>query len=742
MKMIDNLPSHKNAGRFHVRLLAALLLFTASTLASAATVTDMSFSTGPGGRVNVVLTIDGAMPEPAVFSTEDPPRLAVDLSATNLDIEERTLQIGSGATRSVSAVESGDRTRVVINLFRQASYDVSTAGDVMTITVSGGQQTTSSTLNSSVSRRLGETLSDAAITKVDFRRGMDGEGRVVVSLSDSDATADMRVEGGEIIVDFFNTEIDASLERRLDVMDFATPVQLIDVFSRGENVRMRITAGGDFEQLTYQSSNEYVVEISPVQENVIEEAEIAATDQPEYSGQRVTFNFQDIPVRSVLQLIADVSNLNVVVSDSVTGSLTLRLNNVPWDQALDIILRAKGLDKRPKRLADLGESNVIIVGPAAELAEQERLVLEQDKQKQSLEPLQVAYIQVNYAKAVDLRDLLLQREGTDDALISERGSVTVDERTNTLLITDTGSKIEGVRELIALLDRPVQQVQIEARIVIASSDFRNQLGARFGVSAAHEDSRGNLLSTSGSLNATDRLSNAGLLNRYNSTGTGQSSLPVFVPSPVSSDPLASPLLGERLNVNLPISNPAGRFGFSILTGDYLLDLELSALEAEGRGEVISSPRMITANQTEAFIRQGVEIPFQQSTSSGATSITFKEAVLELRAQPLITPDERIRLDLDVKQDTVGELVPTGLGGTAPSIDTRQLATSVLVDNGQTVVLGGIYEWVRRQTDNKVPYLGDIPGLGVLFRQTDEENDKAELLIFVTPTILNESLGYQ
>ena len=469
---------------------------------------------------------------------------------------------------------------------------------------------------------------------------------------------------------------------------------------------------GAYEHLMYESGNDIVLEISKVEAYKQEqELEVKFFEEKTYEGTKVTFNFQDIPVRSVLQLIADVSDLNIVVADSVGGNLTLRLTNVPWDQALDIVMDARNLDKRHN-------GNVIWIGPTAEIAAREQQLLQAQLDRQILEPLQTALIPVSYAKAEDLVELITSSTNTVDAeygLLSERGSVTMDERTNTLLITDTAEKIVEIQKLVTNLDYAVRQVQIEARIVIANSDFAHELGVRFGVSYLHLGTNIGIIAADGQ--AADTLNPA-----INPRDDGLLDIPSYP---------------NRYQVNLPASENASTIGLSFLAGDWLLDLELSALESEGEGEVISTPRVVTANQAEAFIQQGVEIPYENSTSSGATAVQFKEAVLELKVTPLITPDNRVQLELAIKQDTVGEIFTGALGAQIPSIDTRELNTTVLVANGDTVVLGGIFQDERRSEEDKVPWLGDIPGLGVLFRRRGNETKKRELLIFVTPSIVED-----
>jgi type IV pilus assembly protein PilQ len=505
------------------------------------------------------------------------------------------------------------------------------------------------------------------------------------------------------------------LDQSLDVMDFATPVRFIDSFNTSSGARLELKMGGLYEHLAYESGTDYIIEVSELSRSaqIAEEEVVQFFEDKEYEGTRVTFNFQDIPVRSVLQLIADVSDLNIVVADSVGGNLTLRLTNVPWDQALDIVMDARNLDMRRN-------GNVLWIGPTAEIAAREQQLLQAQRDRRILEPLQTVLIPVSYASAEDLKNLILDSTSnieTEYGLLSERGSVTVDARTNTLLVTDTADKIVEIRELVTELDYAVQQVQIESRIVIAQSDFAHELGVRFGVTALHIGSNIGVLAADGS--AADTVN-----PRINPRDDGLLDIPSYP---------------NRYQVNLPASDQsAATLGLSFLSSDVIVDLELSALESEGEGEVVSTPRVVTANQAEAYIQQGVEIPYEESTSSGAASVVFKEAVLELRVTPLITPDNRVQMDLNVKQDTVGEIFQTSRGGSVPSIDTREVATTVLVGNGDTIVLGGIFQDNKTSNEEKVPWLGDVPGLGALFRRRANETSKRELLIFVTPTIVEDT----
>ncbi|MGD9866138.1 MAG: type IV pilus secretin PilQ, partial [Pseudodonghicola sp.] len=545
-----------------------------------------------------------------------------------------------------------------------------------------------------------------AIQNVDFRRGDQGEGRVIITLASSNMPVDMRQEAGQVVLDFFGAELPENLHRRLDVSDFATPVKTVDTFAKGKNVRMVIAPTGEYDHVAYQTDNLYTVEIKPTTK---EEQEARRREKLGFTGERLSLNFQDIEVRSVLQLIADFTGTNIVVSDTVTGNLTLRLQNVPWDQALDIVLKTKGLAMRKS-------DDVILVAPSEEIAAREKLELESQKQIEELAPLYAEYIQVNYAKAADLAELLKGEEGT--SMLSDRGTVTIDQRTNTLLIRDTADKLADIRKLITTLDIPVRQVLIESRIVIANDDFAKELGVRWG---------GGKLDSS---NTTNTAVGGGLPGdvAYN-----PNFFPTTIANPNDSDPPVDALLAD-----LRAPNATSAINFIIgRAGRDLLRLELSAMQAEGRGEVVSSPRVITANQKEAVIRDGVQIPYREASSSGAATVSFKEATLSLTVTPQITPDDRVVMDLRVTQDTVGDLFgPEGI----PAIDTRAVETQVLVDNGDTAVLGGIY--IHRKSNNvdKIPLLGDLPGIGAAFRSTSNLNEKSELLIFVTPRILKENLA--
>jgi type IV pilus assembly protein PilQ len=698
-----------------------LLMFVATTASAqdGNRLQDIQVQTLPGERVELKLIMSETAPEPLAFTIENPARIALDLPGTTLGLSERRRDVNQGPLDTILTAEANGRTRVVLNLDSMVPYETKVSGNTVTVMLgegsdydAGSTQFASTPSSSSPSYAA---PGGRAISSVDFRRTRDGGGRVIVNLSDPSTPVDIRQEGGRVVAIFKDTALPAELMRRLDVMDFATPVSTVDTLKTNLDTRIVISAEGKFEQLAYQSDNEFSIEINPVAD-VIQEGSSLFSESKEYEGQRLTLNFQDIETRAVLQLLAETSGRNIVVSDTVQGNVTLRLRNVPWDQALDIVMTTKGLDMRQN-------GNVIMVAPAEEIAARETADLEAQAAISELEPMYSEFLQVNYAKASDLAKLINAESG-GNAMLSERGSIAVDDRTNTLLVQDTAERLQDIRRMVRTLDVPIKQVLIESRIVIVNDDFSRELGVRLGVTAYDENSAGDgAIVTSGSGTGTDTMVNS-IIDNLGTIGT--------------VTPVEVPTLGDRYNVNVPISDAAGRFSLAVLERDYLVDLELSALEAEGRGEIVSTPRVITANQKEARIEQGVEIPYQQSASSGATTIQFKKAVLSLEVTPQITPDNNIIMDLRVHKDNVGEIISTGgLGGTVPSIDTRAVETQVLVEDGQTVVLGGIYETERRETIRKVPFLGDIPAIGVLFRSKQMKNDKSELLIFVTPRILEE-----
>jgi type IV pilus assembly protein PilQ len=740
------------------RLLVLLTLLIAGTAHAENVLEDIAYTALPGGKVEVTLKFSQPVSAPQIFKTDSPPRIAIDLADTRNGVTQRRIDVGAGATSAISAIEAAGRTRVVVDLFRPAAYETSNTGNTMVLTIAGGNNgsTPAAVSAAATDPTKAVPVHGLEVSNVDFRRGKNGEGRVIIAFSGPGVAANLRREGAKVVVDLSNATLPPNLAQRLDVLDFATPVQSIETRPHGTNgVRVEINAQPPYEQLAYQTGNEYIVEISAKKD----EARLKGKNaEPEYTGSRVTFNFQDIPTRSVLQLIADVSDLNIVVSDSVQGNVTLRLINVPWDQALDIVLQAKGLDKRRR-------GNVIWVAPQKEIADREEAIADARLKIEDKEALVSDYIPISYGKAKDVAALLTKEAQANAAgsasggqqqrgFLSGRGSVTWDDRTNILLVSDIPSKIQEVRQLVSILDRPVQQVLIESRIVIASDSFARELGVKFGVSGGYETNNGNVITTSGTAFGTDEMNNVILNNRYGTgtglNGRGSRGLPSASPGNIPSQPqpglqggVAVPNLADRLNVNMPVTNPAGSFGLAILGADYLLDLELSAAQTEGRGEVVSTPRVITASQKEADIKQGQEVGYVtfQSGGTGApqATVNFKEAVLELKVTPTITADDRVYLDLNVKKDAIASFIDNPGGGQVPQLDKREINTSVLVDNGQTVVLGGVYEVNKTDSVQKVPYLGDVPILGNLFKFSSRNNTKAELLIFVTPRILNDSL---
>jgi len=708
--------------RWVMQMAAALLLVCglSANAQESNRLQDIQVQSLPGQRVELKLILSGTAPEPLAFTIEDPARIALDLPETTLGLSSRRRDVNLGPLDTILTAEANGRTRVVLNLDSMVPYETRKSGNTIFVTLgsAGGEvaQTTQFTGSSERSQPSFASSGARQINSVDFRRTRDGGGRVLINLSDPSTPVDIRQEGGRVVAVFKDTGLPAELMRRLDVMDFATPVTTVDTIRTNLDTRIVISAEGKYEQLAYQSDNEFTIEINPAPESTDPSSSLFS-ETKEYEGQRLTLNFQDIETRAVLQLLAETSGRNIVVSDTVQGNVTLRLRNVPWDQALDIVMTTKGLDMREN-------GNVIIVAPAEEITARETADLEARQAIVALEPLYSEFLQVNYAKASDLAALIggTAGGGAGNSLVSDRGSVGIDDRTNTLLVQDTAERLQNIRRLVRTLDIPIRQVLIESRIVVVNDDFSKELGVRFGATAYNENSTDGATVISGSGGGTDTMIDS-IVDNLSNSGT------IF--------PIELPSLTDRYNVNLPIGNPAGRFSLAVLETEYLVDLELSAMQAEGRGEIISTPRVITANQKEARIEQGVEIPYQESASSGATTTQFKKAVLSLTVTPQITPDDNIIMDLLVSKDNVGELTPSATGGFVPSIDTRSVETQVLVRDGQTVVLGGIYETEQRENVSKVPFLGDIPGVGYLFRSRSSVSNKSELLIFVTPRILNE-----
>lgn len=713
--------------------LAGSLVLPAELLAAQNALKSLSFNQLPGNLLELRLKMENPAEKPNGFTIDNPARIALDFADTRNELAKRVIPVDNGNVRSINAVEFQGRTRLIVNLNELSPYSTTVDGDDVLIRLSsaGGNLPTESgaftpTAAPAVSNAQPQIVNTAAMTSsrslrdMHFRRSEDGAGRITFKLTDPNTPIDIKQIGQKVVIDMRDVDVNEALLKRLDVMDFATPVQFIDTYRRGDNVRVEIrpARGTDYEQIAYQSDNHFTLELRPLAEE-----EVAARKERTFEGERLSLNFQDIEVRSVLQLLADFTDQNVVVSDSVDGEVTLRLKNVPWDQALDIILKSKGLAMRQN-------GNVLMVAPADEIAAREQLELESAQKVHKLSKLRTEMIQVNYAKATEVANVLKagqqvrsyndegEAEGSADGLLSDRGSVSVDERTNMVLVTDTPESLEQIHALVAKLDVPVRQVLIESRVVIATDDFNEEMGMRVGLTRYPDNTTdGGYGITSGNLNAVSSV--------YNQSIAGETDETVNSP--------------DRWNVNLPATNPSGSIGFqfgSLPLGAYL-ELELSAMEAEGRGEVISSPRVITANQHEAHIEQGVEIPYLEASSSGAATVSFKKAVLGLNVTPQITPDDRIIMDLTVNKDSVGEWYGAG-ENQVPTVDTREVETQVLVDNGETVVLGGIYEQVRTQSTSKVPFLGDLPILGRLFRRDANKDEKNELLIFVTPKIISDT----
>ena len=670
-----------------------------SSTAMATTLDDISYSVLPGERVQLQIELsEPPQGDPLNFTIDNPARIALDFPNTSLGNTNKNHSINVGVAHSVSAVEAAGRTRVVLNLVKSVPYDIEVQGSTVLVTL-GSSESVADT-SSSITSSTYTSDSNSVVEAIDFRRGDDGEGRIIVTLSDPSISVDMNQIGGNVVLDFIGAGLPDELNRRLDVVDFATAVKEIDTKGSNNGTRMEIsTTTEEYDHLAYQSDNTFIVEVRTLSE----EEQEARKEEIGFTGERLSLNFQDIPVRAVLQLIADFTGLNMVASDTVSGNVTLRLKNVPWDQGLDIILKAKGLGMRQI-------DNVIMVAPNVEIAAREKLELEASQQVEELAPLRTEFMQINYAKAVELAALIKAEE---NSLLSERGSVTIDQRTNTLIVQDVASSLQSVRSMINKLDIPVRQVLIETRIVNADETFAKDLGVRFGASRRFA-TRDPDSSDVGAIGGT----NDGVFDFSGGTAF------------VTDD-------NENLIVDLPAAAEAsGALGLAVgKIGSWLLQLELSALLAEGRGENIASPKVITTDQREALIESGVEIPYTEASSSGAATVSFKKAVLSLRVTPQITPDNKVLLDLQVNQDSQGAAVAGGI----PTINTRNVGTQVMVDNGETVVLGGVYSQRENKSVDRIPFFGDLPYLGFLFKRTANSRAKEELLIFVTPKVLKDNL---
>lgn len=694
-------------GAWGMRRISGLIGFCItlfSVQAMAVTLQDLQFSALPGDQVEINLTFDQAPPDPSGYSIEKPARISLDLVGVTSALSAKKFSLDVGNARSVTVVESNDRARLIINLDRLVSYRADRKGNKLRIIVGEGVDTRLAAASGEAQNVFSSQPSGVKkaqkedIEEIDFLRGEQGNGQVVISLADPNADIDMREEGGRIIVEVLNSVLPERLRRRLDVTDFATPVKRVDAVQESGHSKLIIEAVGDYEYLAYQADNIFTLDVKPVS---AKELERKRKETFIYTGEKLSLNFQDIEVRSVLQLIADFTSLNLVASDTVGGNITLRLQNVPWDQALELILKTKGLDKRKV-------GNVMLVAPADEIAAREKLELEANRQVEELAPMSSEFIQINYAKASDLRALLTgTAEGS--SLLSSRGSLMVDERTNTILIQDTAAKIQEVRDVVSVLDVPVRQVIIEARIVIANTSFAKEIGVAWGLARTDASSSG-INFVTGNRNA--------LVNQLNNDDV---------------------VIDDTMVVDLGVAgNNATNLTLGILNfARGLLALEISALEAEGGGEIISTPKVLTADQQTARISSGTEVPYQEASSSGAATTSFKEAVLSLEVTPQITPDDSIIMNIKVNKDSVGDLF--GISQ-VPSILTNEIQTTVLVDNGDTAVLGGIFEVQSDVQEVMTPFLGNLPIIGRLFKRTVDGRDKQELLIFITPTIVNNILA--
>ncbi len=706
--------THAFARMLYALAAFSLLLVFGQAQAQTNSIQSVNVSAQSGGRILVRVTMkDPPANPPAGFTVNNPPRIALDFPNTTNAMGRNTQDVAEGDLRRVNVVQAGDRTRMVLELGRPVTYDTQIDGRTILITLAGSGDKTAATAASGITQHFAEQRpgdTRHALRDIDFRRGAAGEGRIVVDLSDAQVGISVRTQGRNIVVDFANTTLPRNLERRMDVTDFGTPVQFVESTNQAGNARLTIQPRGNWEHSAYQTDNRFIVEVKPVVEDP------NRLVRPGFVGEKLSLNFQNVEVRAVLQVIADFTGLNIITSDTVSGNLTLRLRDVPWDQALDIILQSKGLDMRKT-------GNVVWIAPRDELATREKLALETQAQIAELEPTRTETFQLNYQRAVDFAKLLTDEK---QRLLSRRGSAVIDARTNTIFVQDTPARLEEVRKLIRKVDIPVRQVMIESRIVEALDTFSRNLGARLGFS--------DLTLVKGGGSPGQALGGTGARTLFGgnlqSAGVQTGQTPDYAQS----------FIPDSLGVNLPAPTIGGAqpglFSFLLFNnrGTRFLNLELSALQADGRGKIISSPRVITADQVEALIEQGTEIPYQQATSSGATAVQFKKATLSLKVKPQITPDDNVIMSLNVHKDSVGQQTISG-----PSIDTKQVTTEVLVENGGTVVIGGIYTQDERTTINKVPLLGDLPYVGFLFKNTLKFDNRNELLIFVTPRILKDTL---
>lgn len=634
------------------------------------------------GNGTIVLKVDLAQPLTAIpnaFSINTPPRVAYDFTNTNNSLGKSTQEINEGDLRSVNFVQAGNRTRLVINLNQMNAYDSKIENSSLIITLKKKVTSDSEVATASKFSIAKAGSQTHALRDVDFRRGKNGEGRVQVDLSDSSTGIDIKQQGSKLIVDYVKTSLPHNLQRKLDVSDFGTPVQQVDTYTKGDNVQMIIEPKGLWEYSAYQTDNRFIIEVKPVIEDP---NKLVKSNQLGYAGEKLTLDFQNIAVREALNVIADFTNLNVVISDTVTGNLTLRLKDVPWDQALDIILQSRGLDMRKN-------GNVIQVAPREELAAKEKIDLTARQEISELETLRTETFQLNYIKAEAFKKIFTDEK---QRILSKRGSAVLDERTNQVFVQDTPSKLDEVRRIIAKIDVPVRQVMIEARVVEATDGFSRSLGT----TSTFTPQRG------GAANAPQ----------------------------------------VTAGVTAPVANAVGNLTTLLFNraGTQVLSLQLQALETDSKGKIISSPRVVTADNSDALIETGTEIPYLQVSSSGATNVAFKKATLSLSVKPQITPDDNVIMDLKVNKDSVGPLFAGANGAQIPSINTNKVNTQVLVENGGTVVIGGVYAQVEADDINKVPVLGDIPVIGYLFKNRVKSDKKSELLVFITPKIMKDTLN--
>jgi type IV pilus assembly protein PilQ len=715
-----------NMAKIMTKLFALVLIISAglftTTFAIAAenqfanNIENIDFSALSGGRVSIRIKLKEALVNPpAGFTLNNPARIALDFPNVGNGLAKNNIVSEQGALKSVSLAQAKDRTRMVLNLSKNVGYNTILSGKEVIITLQGNEAAAANTPTETRFAEARATSSQAhAISNVDFARGKNGEGRIIVDLSDPNAGINIKQKGKLITIDFINTDVPAELQRRLNVINFNTPVLYVDTMKQGKNARMVIEPKGNWEQSAYQADNKFIIDVRQVIEDP---NKLVKGNKPGYSGEKLSLNFQNIEVRSVLQVIADFTGLNIITSDTVAGNLTLRLKDVPWDQAMDIIMQNKGLTMRKS-------GNVIMVAPAEEVASKEKAQLEAINAIEDLEPLRTEVFVLRYQKAEAFRVILTgsgssgssssgSSGGQNKSILSKRGSAVVDPRTNTLFIQDTAKKLEEIQAIINKTDISVRQVMIESRLVLADDKFGKSLGARFGVESFTTPGK-NVLAIGGSLDGTSAVT------RATATGT-----------------VTQRATTGGLNSNLPVASSFGSIAFSLfrLPAGLLLNLELTALERDLRGKIVSSPRVTTANQQKAKIASGTEIPYLEASSSGAATVAFKEAVLSLEVTPQITPDDKIIMDLEVKKEKVGQIFAG-----VPSIDTQNVVTQVLVANGETAVLGGIYEQTERNDVEKVPFFGDIPIIGNVFKRRTKQDDKTELLIFITPKIMDESLG--